>query len=183
MAKRYQALTDEMADWIAQQHIFFVASAPLSTAGHVNCSPKGGDSFRIIDSSTVAYQDMTGSGAETIAHLRENGRIVVMFCGFEGRPKIIRLHGNGQVILEDHAEYAALSRRFPQRLGQRAIIRIHLTRISTSCGFGVPTYNFVAQRDALDSWAASKDSVQLDAYRREKNAKSIDGLAALEHSD
>src|SRR3990172_9779508 len=98
MAKIYEQINDELADWIQRQHVFFVATAPLVPDGHVNCSPKGGDSFRVIDSHTVAYQDLTGSGAETIAHLRENGRIVIMFCAFEGAPKIVRLHGRGEVI-------------------------------------------------------------------------------------
>lgn len=139
MAKTYEKIDDKLADWIKQQHLFFVATAPLTRDGHINCSPKGGDSFRVLDPVTVAYQDLTGSGAETIAHLRENGRVVIMFCAFDGAPRIVRLHGRGEALAPGHADFASLAARFPQHLGTRAFIRITVSRISDSCGYAVPT--------------------------------------------
>src|SRR4051812_37443040 len=133
MAKIHEKITDEMASWIGQQHLFFVATAPGDLNGHVNCSPKGGDSFRIIDPMTVAYQDLTGSGIETVAHIRENGRIVIMFCAFEGPPKILRLHGRADVIDERHPDFHSLAVHFNPDIGARAIIRIHVSRIAYSC--------------------------------------------------
>jgi len=182
MAKIYEQINDELADWIQRQHVFFVATAPLVPDGHVNCSPKGGDSFRVIDSHTVAYQDLTGSGAETIAHLRENGRIVIMFCAFEGAPKIVRLHGRGEVISPAHPDFESLSASFPENLGMRAIIRTKVTRISDSCGFAVPFFDYQGQRDLLDKWAEAKGDAKLKEYRQEKNARSIDGLSAIDNN-
>jgi hypothetical protein len=158
-----------------------VATAPLSSDGHVNCSPKGGDAFRILDPTTVAYQDFTGSGVETIAHLQENGRIVVMFCGFDGPPKIVRLYGRGEIIPPEHSEFAALLTHFPEHPGTRAFIRIDVTRVADSCGFGVPLFDYRTNRDALQQWAESKGPTKLEAYRREKNARSIDDLPGLKH--
>lgn len=180
MGKTHERIDDQLAAWIARQKIFFVATAPLSQNGHVNCSPKGGDAFRVLDPTTVAYQDFTGSGVETIAHLRENGRIVVMFCAFDGSPKIVRLYGRGEVISPEHDEFAPLFTRFAPHPGTRAIIRITVTRVADSCGFGVPLLDFRADRDALHEWAASKGPAKLQEYRREKNASSIDELPGLE---
>lgn len=169
-----------MAAWIQRQHIFFVATAPLASDGHVNCSPKGGDSFRILDPLTFAYQDLTGSGAETIAHLRENGRIVVMFCAFEGAPKVVRLHGKGEVIRPDHSEFQFLASLFPENPGLRAIIKVRIIRVSDSCGFAVPFFDYQEHRDSLDQWAAAKGTIKLKEYRQERNVTSIDGLPALD---
>lgn len=163
-----------------QQKIFFVATAPLSGEGLINCSPKGGDSFRVLSEHQVAYQDFTGSGIETIAHLRENGRIVVMFCAFEGAPKIVRLHGMGEAIGLEHPEFATLAPLFPATPGTRAFIRITLTRISDSCGFAVPLYDFREPREVLTRWAESKGEEGLRAYREQANARSLDGLPGLE---
>jgi hypothetical protein len=181
MGKIYQEINDELASWIRRQHLFFVATAPLSGDGHLNCSPKGGDSFRIIDPATVAYQDLTGSGIETVAHLRENGRMVILFCAFEGPPQIVRLHGVGEVILPIDPDFPALSARFPANAGTRAIIRLKVTRISDSCGYAVPFLDYRGDRDTLDKWVEAKGAAGLEAYRREKNAQSIDGLAGLEN--
>lgn len=176
MAKTYPCITPEIAAWVARQPVFFVATAPLSAQGHVNCSPKGLDSFRVLDPATVAYVDLTGSGAETAAHLRENGRIVLMFCAFDGAPKIVRLHGRGEIVVPSSAPWAGLSARLPSHPGMRAIVRVNVTRVSDSCGFGVPTMSLVGDRDVMDRWVQTKGLANLPAYRREKNARSIDGL-------
>jgi hypothetical protein len=168
-----------MAEWIRSQHLFFVASAPLSGEGMINCSPKGLDSFAILDPHTVAYLDFNGSGVETIAHLRENGRIVVMFCALEGAPKIVRLHGIGRAIEPDDAEFAELRGHFGDAPDVRTIIRIDVSRVSDSCGFGVPKYEYVGERDALPKWSASKSAAEMATYQAQKNSQSVDGLPGL----
>ncbi|MEW6681915.1 MAG: pyridoxamine 5'-phosphate oxidase family protein [Nitrospirota bacterium] len=182
MGRLHDRIDDQLAAWIRRQRVFFVATAPLSRDGHVNCSPKGGDAFRIIGPRTVAYQDLTGSGVETIAHLRDNGRIVIMFCAFEGPPKIVRLHGRGDVISPEHPEFNFLRAQFPNRVGTRAFIKINVTRVSDSCGFGVPLFDHRADRDALEQWADAKGPTMLRAYRQDKNARSIDGLPGLDQT-
>jgi hypothetical protein len=159
--------------------ILFVATAPLAGDGSINCSPKGMDTFRILGPRDVAYVELTGSGVETIAHARENGRIVIMFCAFEGPPKIVRLHGRTEVLLRDSAEFQAVAPRFPEYLGHRAIIRALLTRISDSCGYGVPRYEYAGDPDTLLRWSASKGAEGLRRYRREQNARSLDDLPGL----
>lgn len=151
MGKVYEDITPELSAWVAQQKMFFVATAPLSGEGLVNCSPKGGDSFRVLNEHQVAYQDLTGSGIETIAHLRENSRIVVMFCAFEGAPKIVRFHGAGEVVGREHPEFAEL----------------------------VPLYEFREPRLVLDKWAESQGDDGLRTYRQSKNTQSLDGLPGL----
>lgn len=180
MGKIHDHIDEQLKGWIKTQPVFFVATAPLAADGHVNASPKGGDSFRVLTHSRVAYQDYTGSGAETIAHLRENGRIVVMFCAFEGPRRIVRLHGRGSVLEPSHPEFSGLARHFPKNPGTRAIIRIDVQRIADSCGYGVPLFDYRGQRDTLDRWAQKKGTAGLEAYREEKNRRSIDGLPALE---
>lgn len=176
MGKHYDVLEAELQAWLARQKMFFVATSPLDAAGHINCSPKGGDTFRVLGERDVAYLDFTGSGIETIAHLQENGRIVIMFCGFEGPPKIVRLHGVGEVVYPTHAAYGELRARFAPHDGARAIIRVKLDRISDSCGYAVPRFDFTAQRDVLDRWTENKSADELAAYRARHNRKSIDGL-------
>src|SRR5246127_4540615 len=129
MGKIYESIDEKMRNWLAAQKMFFVATAPLSREGHVNCSPKDGESFRIIDEQTVAYLDLTGSGVETIAHLKENERIVLMFCAFTGAPKIVRLHGRGEVIEPRNGDFERLKSIFSSSAGIRSIIKVHLTRI------------------------------------------------------
>lgn len=180
MGKAHERITDELAAWIGRQRLFFVATAPLSGDGHLNCSPKGGDSFRILDPSTVAYQDLTGSGVETIAHLRENGRMVIMFCAFEGPPQIVRLHGTGAPLFPSDPAFPALDALFPRNIGTRAIIRLKVDRVSSSCGYAVPFFDYRGDREMLDKWAEGKGPDGLEAYRREKNARSLDGLPGLE---
>jgi hypothetical protein len=141
----------------------------------VNCSPKGGDTLRVLGEREIAYLDLTGSGIETIAHLQENGRIVIMACAFEGPPKIVRLHGRGEVVYPTDPRHGLLATAFPPQAGARAIIRVVVDRISDSCGFGVPLLEFAAERDQLARWTEQKGAA-LRAYRREKNARSIDEL-------
>lgn len=179
MSKARPEIDSELRDWIAQQKIFFVASAP-STGGHINCSPKGGDSFRVIDSHTVIYQDYTGSGAETIAHVRENERIIIMFCEFVGSPRVLRLHGTGSVFTPGSAEFYEAQKLFPENPGTRTFIRVAVTRISTSCGYSVPFMEFRGNRDTLDKYFAAKGPEKTREYWREKNSRSIDDLPALE---
>jgi hypothetical protein len=177
MGRTYDALTPDLLRWMREQRIFFVSTAPRGDDGHVNCSPKGGDTLRILNDTQIAYLDFTGSGVETIAHLQENGRIVLMFCAFAGPPKIVRLHGKGEVLYSTHSQFAELASHFSHTRGARAIIRIKITRISDSCGYGVPLYQFVRDRDALDKWIQAKSPDELVEYRRKKNTLSIDGIA------
>ncbi len=179
MGKTYAKIDDRLAEFIRSQHVFFVATAPLSAEGHINLSPKGLDTFTILDPETVAYLDLTGSGIETVAHLRENGRIVIMFCAFAGAPKILRLYGRGEVLEPDQDGFDDLHRRFSHYGGVRSVIRISVDRIADSCGYGVPLMEFDSERDTLLRWAASKGDAELAAYRLEKNARSIDDLPGL----
>ena len=180
MGKLYESITPALEEWIGEQKIFFVSTAPLTAGGHINCSPKGLDSLRITGPQEAVYQDLTGSGIETIAHVRENGRILIMFCAFSGPPKIVRLHGTGSVITPGHTDYERYDRLFPARLGTRAYIRIDVHRISDSCGYSVPLYDFKQDRDVLDKWSANKGEEGIKAYRTQKNRFSIDGLPGLE---
>jgi Pyridoxamine 5'-phosphate oxidase len=161
----------------------FRSDSPLSQQGHVNCSPKDGRSFQILDQRTVVYLDLTGSGVETIAHVTENGRIVLMFCAFSGAPNIVRLHGQGEVIESHHGDFLTLKERFGNVPGLRSFIRVRLTRVSTSCGFGVPLYEFVGDRNQLAAWAEHKGTEKLVEYQHEKNAISIDGLRGIAHTE
>lgn len=179
MGKTYSVIDDKLKTFIQAQHVFFVATAPLARSGHVNVSPKGLQSLRILGPKAVAYLDHIGSGAETIAHLRENGRIVIMLCAFDGPPQIVRLHGEGQVIEPQDDGFNALLEHFGTRPAIRAIIQIQVKRISDSCGYGVPLYRFEGQRPTLPTWAERKGADRLLRYQREKNSASIDGLPAL----
>ncbi len=179
MGKVHAAIEGHIREFIEAQRMFFVGSAPLDCDGHVNVSPKGGDSFRILGPSSVAYIDYTGSGVETIAHLRENRRIVLMFCAFEGPPNIVRLHGRGEVVEPQDADFETLVGLFNPDPGVRAIIRVDVERVSSSCGYAVPQYRYDSQRRQLAAWADRKGEEGLTKYRIEKNAASIDGLRAL----
>ena len=183
MSKQRPEIDSELSEWIARQHIFFVATAPLSIDAHMNLSPKGGDSFRVLGPMEVAYQEYTGSGAETVAHLRENGRIIVMFCAFEGAPRVLRIHGRGEVIAANDPRFASLAKSFPAHSGTRSIIKIQVTRVSTSCGFAVPFFDFRARRETLDEWTARQGTENIAAYRALKNQFSIDGLPAFANSE
>jgi hypothetical protein len=189
MGKVFDGVDEKLAAWIAAQPLFFVGSAPLGAEGHVNVSPKGPiGSLRVLDAHTVAYLDVIGSGAETIAHLRENGRIVIMLCAFSGPPRIVRLHGRGRVMTPDDPAYPdLLARGFEDPGGpeaRRAVIVVALTRVADSCGYGVPLMSHEGQRPHLRTWSASKlrsgGVAALTDYMRRKNRLSIDGLPALD---
>jgi hypothetical protein len=179
MAAILEAISPDLAQWIAEQPMFFVATAPSGSGGHVNLSPKGLAALAVLGPSRVAYLDLTGSGVETIAHLRENGRITIMLCAFTGPPRICRLYGTGRVHPLGGAEFDALAGEFPEIPGARAIIDIDVARISTSCGFGVPLMDLVGSRDNLTGWAERKGDEGLVEYRQTRNAESIDGLAGF----
>jgi hypothetical protein len=177
MGKLYESITPDLREWLAAQKVFFVATAPLSAEGHINCSPKGGDALRVLSQTEVAYLDLTGSGIETTAHLQENSRIVLMFCSFEAAPKIVRLHGTGRVVYPSESEFQKLRDPFASHAGVRGIIRVTINRISDSCGHGVPIMQFVQQRDLIEKWSVKKGATGLAEYRASKNATSIDGIA------
>ncbi len=176
MAKLYDQITDDLADFIRAQPMFFVASAPLSANGHVNLSPKGLDCFRVLSPQQVAYMDGTGSGNETSAHLEENERITFMFCAFTGSPSILRLFGRGRVVLPHAAEWETLIPRFTPVRGARQITIADIDRVQTSCGFGVPLMNVVGQRTLMGDWAATKGEDGIRDYQQHNNLISMDGL-------
>lgn len=176
MGKVYDVISDELQEFIRAQHLFFVATAPLSNAGHVNLSPKGMDCLRVLSPQQIAYLDLTGSGNETSAHLYENGRITIMFCAFEGAPNILRLFGQGRTVLPTDPEWEQLSRQFTLYAGTRQIIVIDVQRVQTSCGYAVPLYDYVGDRDTLIRWAEAKGDDGLVTYRQQKNSASIDAL-------
>jgi hypothetical protein len=176
VGRELPTLTPELTEFLEAQPVFFVATAPESTDHHVNVSPKGLDSFRVLDDHTVGYVDLHGSGIETVAHVRENGRITFMFCAFSGRPNIIRLQGRGTVIPADTPEAAPYLERLPSPPAARSVIVVDVTRISSSCGFGVPLMDYVGERTELTDWAAKHGEDGLAEYREKKNATAISGL-------
>jgi hypothetical protein len=190
MGKVFDGIDERLERWIGAQPMFFVGTAPLDSEGHVNVSPKGPiDSLQVLGPSRLAYLDMVGSGAETIAHLRENGRIVIMLCAFEGPPRIVRLHGHGTVVVAGGPRFEELlgAFRFTEPAvpeAQRAIVTVELDRVADSCGYSVPLMSYQGPRPHSDLWAAKKLRVggpdALVEYQREKNLVSIDGLPALE---
>jgi len=193
MGKLYPELDERLRKFISRQSVFFVATAPCLTedgaGGHVNVSPKGyRDTFAVLGPNRVAYLDLTGSGAETIAHLRQNGQITIMFCSFDHETKILRLYGTGSVVLPGTGQWAELAGHFGPSAGlgtqdcgnQRAIIDVAVNRIADSCGYSVPVMELVEERDVLIRWAEKKTPADLIAYRAEKNSASIDGLPALD---
>lgn len=181
MGREYEGIDERLAAFLLRQPVFFVGTAPLAADGHVNVSPKGlAGSFAILGERRVAYLDLTGSGIETIAHLRENGRIVVMFNAFAGAPRIVRLHGTGAVHPVGSAAFAGLRPHFPDLPGVRAIVDVEVTRISDSCGYGVPEMRLVGERTRLTyGLAAREEQGALAAYQADNNARSVDGLPGL----
>jgi hypothetical protein len=178
MGRTYDTIDEALAAFLRAQRVFFVGTAPAA-GGHVNVSPKGLDSFAVVGPRTVAYLDLTGSGVETIAHLRDNGRITFLFCAFEGAPRIVRLYGRGRVILADAPEFATVAAPFPSYTSARTVIEATLDRIADSCGYGVPRYRYEGERSQLLEWAARKGPDGVVAYRAERNSESIDGLPGL----
>jgi hypothetical protein len=188
MGRIYESLQPDLVEWIQHQHVYFVATAPEKD-GHVNCSPKGLDTLRILGPRAVAYLDLTGSGVETVAHLRENGRILLMFCAFEGPPKIVRIHGHGTVVASGEKQFGDLLLHFAHLdqavlASARAVIQIDAERISDSCGHGVPMMTYEADRSQIPAWTDNRlrklGPEAMAAYWAEKNAASIDGMPGLE---
>ncbi len=179
MGKVFDEISDDVAAFIREQQMFFVGTAPLAGDGLLNLSPKGLDTFRILGSRSVAYLDLTGSGIETVAHLKENGRIVFMFCGFEGRPRILRLHGTGEVLEPGDDSFDSLRRGFPELPGTRFIVRASIRRNADSCGCGVPQYAFRNHRDQLIRFAEQLGPEKIRSAQEAANTVSIDGLRGL----
>ncbi|UMY18901.1 pyridoxamine 5'-phosphate oxidase family protein [Methylobacterium organophilum] len=177
MAKQFPALDARLTDFIARQHVFFAASA--AAGARVNLSPRGTEAFRVLGPNAVAYLDLTGSGNETAAHLLADGRLTLMFCAFEGAPMILRLYGRGEVLARGSGAYrdllaGAFAGQEPP--GARQIVRLAVDLVQTSCGYGVPRFDFAGERPGLTNWARSQGEEGLAAYRREKNRRSMDGL-------
>lgn len=179
MGKTYERIDDKLTQYILAQQMFFVASAPLAEDGLVNVSPKGLDTFRILDPLTAAYLDLTGSGIETLSHLKENGRMVIMFCSFTGRPMTLRLHGRGTALETGDAEFEQLLPLFPAQPGIRSIIKLSIQRIADSCGWSVPEYEYKGQRDQLTRYTEQVGTERLREGQLASNMKSLDGLPGL----
>lgn len=180
MGKTYDCMDERVRKWMLRQHMFFVGTAPLAENGRINLSPKGHDSLRLLDDNMLVYLDYGGSGVETIAHVRENGRIVIMMCAFDGPPQIMRFHGTGQVVTPLDAGFEELAALFElPGLGVRAFIKVHVTRISDSCGYGVPTYEFRGHRESSQNWLKNKGEAAVREYQVENNLQSIDGIDAI----
>ena len=182
MSTVHERIDPRLRAFIERQHVFFVATAPTDPAGHVNVSPKGvGGTLAVIDDSTVAYLDITASGAETIAHLRDNGRITLMFCAFEGPPNVVRLHGHGRFVTVYDDGFADLLTLFDEHRGARGVVIVDVERVSDSCGYGVPLLTHVGERDLLPEYMDRKGEAGQVEYRRRKNTVSIDGLPAFDY--
>lgn len=179
MGKVYDGIDDALAAWIAAQPLWFLGTAPLSADGRVNVSPRGHDSFSVLGPHRVGWVDYTGSGVETVAHLRENGRVCILFASFDHRPRLVRLHGSGAVSLPGEPAFDDVVRRHPPHPGTRAVVTVQVERVSDSCGFGVPEMELVSERDLLRLSAEKRGPAGLAAYRAERNAVSIDGLPGL----
>lgn len=181
MAEVLDGIDERLGGWLLRQHVFFVGTAPAALDGHVNVSPKGvGGTFAVLDPLQVAYLDLTGSGVETVAHLRDNGRITLMFCAFDGPPDVVRLQGRGEVVLPEDPAYDGLLAAFRVRPpGIRSVVRVRLDRVSSACGFAVPLMDHREDRTLLSSWAQRRGPAALEDYRAQKNARSVDGLPGL----
>ncbi len=179
MGKVYPEINERIANFIRKQRVFFVATSPRADDGLVNLSPKGLEGLAILGPNSVAYLDMVGSGIETVAHLRENGRIALMFCSFEGPPNIVRLHGRGEVVEPGDDGWEALAENFSSHVNTRSIIRIDVMRISDSCGYGVPLYEYTGERRQMQDWVERKGAEGIAQYKRDNNLESLDGLPGL----
>ena len=176
MGKFSDAIQPAHREFIGKQHLFFVGTAPLSAEGHINISPKGMDTFRLLSDNKVAYLDVIGSGNETSAHTLENGRITFMFCSFQGPPNILRLYGKGYAVLPGSAAWDQYAPLFPHFSNVRQIMMADIHLVQTSCGYGIPLYDYVGEREIMAVWAEKKGEDGLKAYIQEKNLSSIDGL-------
>lgn len=183
MGNEYTEIDASIQKWMSRQHMFFVSTAPSATDGLVNCSPKGLDCLRVLSPNELGYVDTGGSGIETVAHLKDNGRITIMMCAFSGPPKIFRFYGTGTPLEPHEPEFAELLAKFPQLPAARNIIRIRVERIIDSCGFGVPLYEFQKHRESLSNYFEKQSAVDVLEYRRTRNRQSLDGLPGLEIGD
>ncbi len=179
MGKEFSEIDTRIQNWIERQKMFFVATAPLAADGLLNCSPKGLDTLRVLGPKQLGYLDLGGSGIETVAHVRENQRIVIMLCAFDGPPKIFRFYGRGSVVEPDDSRFAELLAEFPKQAAARNIVLVDVECIRDSCGYGVPEYEFRKHRDSLQNWIESKTEDEMLAYREENNSESLDGLPGL----
>jgi hypothetical protein len=180
MGKEFQEIDESIQRWIERQRLFFVSTAPLADDGRVNCSPKGLDGLRVLGPRQIAYVDVGGSGIETVAHLKENGRIVIMLCAFDGPPKIFRFYGRGRPVEPHDADFEKLVAMFPNMPAIRNFIVVDIECIRDSCGYGVPLYDFKCERESLKNWCESNTEDELLEYRIERNALSLDGLPGLD---
>lgn len=180
MGKYYEDIDDKIRAWLTEQKVFFVATAPRSDEARINCSPKGLDALRVLGPHQLAYGDTGGSGIETVAHLKENARITIMVCALEGAPKIFRFYGRGRVVEPHHEDFERLELLFPALPMLRNVILIDVDSIRDACGYGVPQYEYLGERDTLGKWRDKKSDAELEAYRREKNSLSLDGLPGLD---
>ncbi len=176
MGNFHKSIREQDKKFIEHQKMFFVATAPLEAGTHINLSPKGMDSFRVLSATKVAYMDIVGSGNETSAHILQNGRITFMFCAFDGPPNILRLYGNGRTVLPTDNEWAELAPLFELQLDTRQIILADIYELQTSCGFSVPLYEYMGERDHAEKWANKKGADGLEEYKKQKNRVSLDGL-------
>lgn len=183
MGKEYTEIDERIQKWMQRQHMFFVATAPSSASGLVNSSPKGLDCLRVLGPNRLAYVDTGGSGIETLAHLRENGRITIMMCAFDGPPKIFRFYGRGTPVEPHEDGFDELLARFPEMPAARNIIVIDVARIIDSCGFGVPLYEFKQHRDSLQNYFSKQTDDDIWKYRRDRNSESLEGLPGLSFPD
>ena len=183
MGKEYTQIDAPIQRWIEQQHIFFVSTAPLAGDGLINCSPKGLDGFRVLNPGRIGYVDVGGSGIETVAHIKENGRIVIMMCAFTGPPKIYRFYGQGRVVEPQDEGFDDLLTHFGPQPSVRNIILVDIERIIDACGFGVPLYEYREERDSMPNYFANKSTEEIAEYRATRNNKSLDGLPGLEPLD
>lgn len=175
MAKFYEEITPALREFIEQQLVFFTASGTAES--RINLSPKGADTLRVLDTRRVAYLDLTGSGNETAAHLKHDGRLTIMLCSFGEKPMILRLYGRGRIVLPQDGDWDALHAHFPHFAGERQIVVLEVDSLQTSCGFGVPQASEMQRRPKIHEWCESKGEEGLADYRRRKNALSIDGLS------
>lgn len=180
MGKEYQEIDAQIQAWVERQRLFFVATAPLADDGLINCSPKGLASLRVLGPRQIAYADIGGSGIETVAHLKENARIVIMLCAFDGPPKIFRFYGSGRPVEPHEEEFDTLAAHFPSLPAIRNVIVVDIESIRDSCGYGVPLYQFKSERDSLANWCNTKTADELVDYRIDRNAESLDGLPGLD---
>jgi len=179
MGKEYTEFDERLQDWIRRQHVFFVSTAPSAADGLVNCSPKGLDCLRVIGPREIAYVDTGGSGIETVAHIKENGRVTIMLCAFEGPPKIFRFYGHGHVLEPHDKGFEDMLAKFPEMPAARNIIRVDVDRIIDSCGFGVPLYEYKKQRDSLGNYFSKQSKEDILKYRQDRNSESLEGMPGL----